>query len=228
LPAPSVVIRTALRLFLLLRLIYYFVVRVFLCEPFLKAYCRRYGKHLHTGVFLPWISGDGEITIGDHVTICGKCTILFSARHSGSPALTIGSRSFIGHDCQFTIGRGITIGDDCKIAGAVHLFDMSGHPTEPAERLANLPTPDGKVRPIFIEDNVWIGTGAAICPGVTIGEGSVVAAYAVVTKSVRPNTLVAGNPAREMRTLATAEAREMFRAMSEENSHTQAEPTSVR
>jgi len=56
---------------------------------------------------------------------------------------------------------------------------------------------DDEVRPVVIEDNVWIGTSAIIMPGVTIGQGSIVAAGAVVTMDVPPNTMFAGNPARQ-------------------------------
>jgi len=200
-PAPRVITRPLLQLFLLLRSVYYFAVRVLICEPFFRAYCTRSGSNLHTGAFLHWVQGEGELIIGDNVTIDGKCSFFFSPRYSNNPTLTIGSRSFIGHNSQFTVGKGITIGEDCKIAGGVYLFDMSGHPTDPEQRLANMPTPNDKVRPITIGDNVWIGTGATICPGVTVGEGSVIAAHTVVTRNVGPNTLVAGNPAREIRGL---------------------------
>lgn len=200
-PAPRIIMRPALHLLLILRSVYYFAYRVFICEPFFKAYCTRLGSNFHTGVYLHWVQGEGEIIAGDNVTIDGKCSFLFSPRYCKHPTLTIGSRTFIGHDSQFTVGKSITIGEDCKLAGGVFLFDMSGHPADPAQRLANLPTPSDKIRPVVIEDNVWIGSRATICPGVTVGYGAVIAAYAVVTHDVRPNTLVAGNPAREVRTL---------------------------
>jgi acetyltransferase-like isoleucine patch superfamily enzyme len=57
-------------------------------------------------------------------------------------------------------------------------------------------------RPIVIERNVWIAAGAIIIGGVTVGENAVVAAGSVVTKDVPPNTLVAGNPARVIRSIA--------------------------
>jgi acetyltransferase-like isoleucine patch superfamily enzyme len=208
-PAPRAILWPALQVFLFARSVYYFVARVFICEPFFKAYCTRLGRNFHTGVWMHWVLGEGEIIIGDDVTIDGKCSFMFSPRYCKSPTLTIGSRTFIGHDSRFTVGKSITIGADCKLATSVFLLDMSGHPTDPAERLANLPTPSDRVRPITIEDNVWIGTGATICPGVTVGKGSVIGAYAVVTRDVRPNTLVAGNPAREVRELIkTAAGRE--------------------
>jgi acetyltransferase-like isoleucine patch superfamily enzyme len=73
----------------------------------------------------------------------------------------------------------------------------SGHPIEPSQRRASV-----IAKPIVIERNVWIAAGATIIGGVTIGENSVVAAGSVVTKDVPQNTLVAGNPARVLRSIA--------------------------
>jgi acetyltransferase-like isoleucine patch superfamily enzyme len=73
----------------------------------------------------------------------------------------------------------------------------SGHPMESSQRRASV-----IAKPIVIERNVWIAAGATIIGGVTIGENSVVAAGSVVTKDVPPNTLVGGNPARVIRSIA--------------------------
>jgi acetyltransferase-like isoleucine patch superfamily enzyme len=72
----------------------------------------------------------------------------------------------------------------------------SGHPIEPSQRRAFV-----TAKPIVIERNVWIAAGATIIGGVTVGENAVVAAGTVVTRDVPPNTLVAGNPARVIRTI---------------------------
>jgi acetyltransferase-like isoleucine patch superfamily enzyme len=66
------------------------------------------------------------------------------------------------------------------------------------------PAPRDSVRAVTIEDNVWIGSHAIIMPGVTVGAGSVVAAGSVVMNPVPQNALVAGNPARQIRTLTIA------------------------
>ena len=78
----------------------------------------------------------------------------------------------------------------------------AGHPLEPSQRRS---ATIGK--PIVIERNVWIAAGATIIGGVTVGENSVVAAGSVVTKSVPPNTLVGGNPARVIRSIGEDEER---------------------
>jgi serine acetyltransferase len=187
--------------FLSLRSTYYFLARVFLCEPFFKAYCARYGRNVHTGVFFHWIQGRGDLIVGDDVLVDGKCSFSFAARFSDQPTLIIGDATGIGHGCSFTIGKKITIGRHCRIAGHVWIFDSPGHPADPVARMAGSPPADDEVRPVVIEDNVWIGERAIIMPGVTIGQGSLVAAGSVVTTNVPPNTMVAGNPARQLRKL---------------------------
>jgi acetyltransferase-like isoleucine patch superfamily enzyme len=188
-------------LFLLLRSMYYFVMRVFICEPFFKAHCASYGRNLHTGVFLHWIQGRGEIIAGDNVLIDGKCSFTFAARFSDKPTLILGDNTGISHGCTFTIGKKVTIGRHCRIAGNVWIFDSPGHPADPAARMAGLPPADDEVKPVVIEDNVWIGRGAIIMPGVTVGQNSIVVASAVVMSDVPANTMVAGNPARLLRKL---------------------------
>ncbi len=203
-PAPRILVRPLLQLVLAIRGLYYFIARVFVCEPLFKAYCTQYGRHLRTGVFLHWVQGKGRILIGDNVLIDGKCTFTFAVRYSANPTLSIGDNTGIGHLCAFTVAKQITIGKHCRIASQVQMFDSPGHPNDPDLRLTGAPASDDDVRPITIEDNVWIGSRAIIFPGVTIGEGSVIAMGAVVMSNVPPRTLVAGNPARQLRSLAKA------------------------
>jgi acetyltransferase-like isoleucine patch superfamily enzyme len=207
LPAPRVVVTPALGVFLILRSASHFALRVLVCEPLFKAYCRRHGRGVRTGVFIHWVQGKGDILLGDDVLVDGKCSISFAARFAERPALEVGDHTIISHDCSFAIGRRITIGRHCLIARGVWMFDSSGHPTDPAARLAGLPPEADKVRPITIGDNVWIGSRSLIFPGTTIGEGSVVAAGSAVRGEVPSYTLVAGNPARQVASLRKAPER---------------------
>lgn len=100
--------------------------------------------------------------------------------------LEIGERVFINQGCTFLDYAGITIGDRTMIAPNVTFLTL-GHPVDPEERRVWLTG-----APIVVERNVWIGAGATILPGVTIGEDSVVAAGAVVAEDVPPSSLVAG------------------------------------
>jgi acetyltransferase-like isoleucine patch superfamily enzyme len=202
-PAPRVVFVPLLGAFLALRATYYFLIRVLVCEPLFKAYCSSYGCNVHTGVYIHWIQGRGKLLLGNNVLIDGKCSFHFAARFSSEPSLSVGDYTGISHACSFTVGKSISIGSHCKIAENVSIFDSPGHPADPAARLAGAPVAADEVKPVLIEDNVWIGRRAIIMPGVTIGQGSIIAAGAVVMTSVPPNTIVAGNPARQIRKLVS-------------------------
>lgn len=206
-PAPRVLTIPFVTVFLAVRSTYYFVARVFFCEPFFKAHCTSYGRNLHTGVFFHWIYGRGALIVGNDVLIDGRCNFTFAARFSDQPTLMIGDNTGIGHGCSFIIGKKISIGNHCRIAGQVWAFDSPGHPADPVARMAGLPATDDEVKPIVIEDNVWIGERVIIMPGVTIGQGSVVASGSVVMMNVPPNTLLAGNPARQLRKLMADDSR---------------------
>jgi len=201
LPTPGFVAIPMLWVFLAVRSFYYLTVRLLVCEPLFKAYCWRHGRGVRTGVYVHWVSGKGRIILGDEVTVDGKCSFSFAARYSDEPTLLIGDRSSIGHGCSFTVGKRITIGEDCRIAADVWIFDSSGHPTEPTSRLQGRPAPDDEVRPVVIGDNVWIGGRSIIFPGVTIGNGSVISAGSVVLSEVPSGVIVAGNPARRVAAL---------------------------
>ena len=106
----------------------------------------------------------------------------------------IGKNVFINFDCTFLDLGGITIEDNVLIAPKVSLL-TEGHPIEPENRHALIP------KPIHIKKNAWIGAGASILQGVTIGENAVVASGAVVSNDVPDNTIVAGIPAKIIKTI---------------------------
>ena len=110
--------------------------------------------------------------------------------------IRIGAGGFVNFNCVFLDCAAIEIGDRVQIAPAVQLYTAT-HPLEAEARASGLES----ARPIRIGDDVWIGGGAILLPGVTVGEGAVVAAGAVVTREVPPRVLVAGNPARLVRRL---------------------------
>ena len=101
--------------------------------------------------------------------------------------LSIGKNVFINFNCIFLALGGIVIEDNVLIGPDVKILS-EGHPLSPVERQSLIP---GK---IHIKQNAWIGAGAIILPGISIGENAVVAAGAVVTKDVPANTVVAGIP----------------------------------
>ena len=117
----------------------------------------------------------------------------------GTRNITIGRETFINSDCSFGCPVAtITIGQRVQIGPGV-LFETVNHGVVYRSGRGR-----GSIHhPIVVEDEVWIGAGAILSPGVRIGKGSVVAAGAVVTKDVEPNTAVGGVPARVIKTWNT-------------------------
>lgn len=110
----------------------------------------------------------------------------------------IGKHVFINMGCKFQDQGGIFIGDGTLIGHNVVLATLN-HAKSPMDRGTMIPAP------IHIGKRVWIGSNATILPGVTIGDGAIVAAGAVVTKDVPENTIVSGVPAKVMRTISEEE-----------------------
>lgn len=100
----------------------------------------------------------------------------------------------INSGCRFQDQGGVVIGDDCLIGHNTVLTTLN-HDLDPTRRADMHPAP------IVIGANVWIGSNAAVLPGVTIGDNAVVAAASVVTKDVPTDTVVVGSPARVVRSV---------------------------
>lgn len=108
----------------------------------------------------------------------------------------IGAGTFVNYGLVALDVAEIRIGDDVQIGPYVQLLTAT-HPLEPALRRAKWESAE----PIEIGDNVWLGGGAIVCPGVTIGADTVVGAGAVVTSDLPPGVLAVGVPARVVRRL---------------------------
>ena len=106
----------------------------------------------------------------------------------------IGKNVYINHACSFLDMGTITIEDDVLIGPKVNLITEE-HPLKPEERRSL------RVKPIHIKRNAWIGASATLLPGVTVGENAVIAAGALVNRDVPKNTIVAGIPAKVIKTL---------------------------
>ena len=102
----------------------------------------------------------------------------------------VGDNFHADYNCTMLDLAEIRIGNNCLIGPDVGIY-TAGHRLEPEGR-----TLDVYGMPITIGNDVWIGGNSTILPGVTIGDGAVVAAGAVVTKDVEPNTIVGGVPAK--------------------------------
>ncbi|MGE0076403.1 MAG: sugar O-acetyltransferase [Bacteroidales bacterium] len=122
--------------------------------------------------------------------------------------ISVGNNVIININCTFVDCNKIEIGNNVLIASNVQIY-TSTHPTNVTERLVANWNPDSELpyfrtfaKPVRIEDNVWIGGGVIILPGVTIGENSVIGAGSVVTKSIPANSVAVGNPCKVIRTIS--------------------------
>ena len=97
--------------------------------------------------------------------------------------------------------KAIRIGERCMLAPNVTIFDSDFHISWPPEKRHNTWETDIDAD-VTLERNVWVGTGAIILKGVTIGENSVIAAGSVVVHDIPPNCVAGGNPARVIKSLA--------------------------
>jgi len=110
--------------------------------------------------------------------------------------LRIGARCFANYGLVALDVADITIGDDVQIGPNVQLLTPT-HPVDPGPRRDKWEA----AKPITIQDNVWLGGGAIVMPGVTIGANTVVGAGAVVTRDLPPDVVAVGNPARVIRSI---------------------------
>jgi acetyltransferase-like isoleucine patch superfamily enzyme len=132
-----------------------------------------------------------KILLGDHVHL-GK-DIYLGAWPKGK--LVVGDNSYIGRGTIILANKSVIIGNDCLIAPGCHITDVN-------HGIAH----DGLIRkqplvsePIQIGNDVWIGAGCSVLPGVTIGDGAVIGARSVVTHDVPANAIVAGTPGKILR-----------------------------
>jgi acetyltransferase-like isoleucine patch superfamily enzyme len=174
------------------------MIKFFWNEPLFRSQCESVGDGLRMEK-LPYIQGRGRIVLGERVRLSGQPQISFGRCGDTVPELVIGDGTFIGHACGFNAGRSIRIGKNCLLATMVLVYDQDGHPLDAERRRAGESSPPEEILPVIIGDDVWIGTGAVILKGVTIGDRAIVAARSVVTKDVPADAIVAGNPARIIR-----------------------------
>lgn len=141
---------------------------------------------------------DVNLKIGDNGLI--DCSLVFEKENS---SISIGENVFIGGSV-LSCSESITIGSNVLISWGVTIFDHNSHSIDYLKRRSDLNKlligekswDDVKIKPVVIEDDVWIGVNSIILKGVTISKGSIVAAGSVVTKDVPPFVIVAGNPAK--------------------------------
>ena len=112
----------------------------------------------------------------------------------------VGKNFYCNYDCIFLDCGKITVGDYVMLGPKVALYAV-GHPMDPDVRRLGWDHPQD----ITIGDGVWIGGSTVVCPGVTIGENTVIGAGSVVTKDIPANVVAAGNPCRVIRPITQAD-----------------------
>jgi len=153
-----------------------------------------------------------KVNISEYSVI--GCDFIFETKDG---YISIGKRTFINSGTSIISRNEIVIGDDVTIAWNCTLYDHNAHSIDWRERKKDLLDlfkygqsnymkhknwSVVKSRPIVIKDKVWIGFGCTILNGVTIGEGAIIGANSVVREDVKPWTIVAGNPAKEIRSIS--------------------------
>jgi len=164
-----------------------------------KAWLRTQGMSIGKGTSVPqlFVTWPHKVSIGERCRIEHHVYFHYDGIYSSGRSIRIGDRTFVGANCEFNISESICIGDDCLIASGCRFVDHN-HGTQRGAPMNSQPCTH---EPIVIGRNVWIGANAVILQGVHIGDGAVVAAGAVVTRSIPADTLAGGVPARVIRQL---------------------------
>jgi len=145
---------------------------------------------------MPILDAKGEIVFGDDCRIrSGPIRPRLVAAASGR--IELGDRVGIGYGVEFYSEQSVVLGHDTIVGGLVTIYDTSFHPLEEGRPV--------KVKPVEIGANVWIGRGATILAGTTIGDHAVIAAGSIVHGDIAARTLAAGNPAKPIRELTASD-----------------------
>jgi maltose O-acetyltransferase len=164
--------------------------RVFLAKIYLRK-CTKLGRMVSVNG-KPVIGNQGEIVLGDEVRVWS--TIVQAKLYTGKNGKLIVGRNSRLNGVHIDARELIQIGENVRIAPYTIILDSDFHDLK--DHFS-----DGASQPIIIEDDVWLATRCTILKGVRIGKGAVVATGAVVTKDVPPRSVVAGVPAKVIKTL---------------------------
>jgi acetyltransferase-like isoleucine patch superfamily enzyme len=169
-------------------------------EPLFRRRCASVGDNLYLEL-LPAISGHARITLGHDVIVSGALAIGCS-RVCEEPELIIGNNVFLGHQVVLHPNKRIVIEDDVLVASNCFITDSNEHPIDMERRIRHQPCEPGEIKPVVIRRGAWLGKDCVILRGVEIGEGAIIGAGSVVSKSIPPFTIAVGNPATVTRELA--------------------------
>ena len=165
----------------------------FYCQPLFQSRCATAGKNLRLAG-LPYVDGHLELHVGDDVSLGGNLTFL-SGSVFDRPQLVLKDRCSVGWNTTITVNQEIVIEEDVMISYDCRISDSDGHPRDAQLRAQHKPPDPGEVKPVHIHRYAWIGNGAHIMKGVTIGEGAIIGANSVVISDIPAYSVAMGNPA---------------------------------
>lgn len=141
-----------------------------------------------------YVTWPHKVSIGEKCNLENGIIFKFDGIYTEGPSIVLGNSIYIGNDCEFNIGKGISIGSYSMVAAGCRFIDHD-HGTV----IGQLMGPQlGIKKEIQIGSDVWLGSNVVVLKGVTIGDGAIVAAGAVVTKSVLRNEIWGGVPAKKI------------------------------
>lgn len=167
-----------------------------LLDPELDQIRQETKKKLHT-YNLSYPDADRRTMLSDMLGTIGNNVIIWTPFNCiYGENIYLGNNVFLNLNCMFIDNNRVEIGDHAMLGPGVQIY-TAAHPLDAESRNQRYEI----AKPVTIGDNVWIGGSAILLPGVKIGDKSVVGAGAVVTKDVPANVVVAGNPAKIIRTI---------------------------
>ena len=182
----------------------YLKFQVLYVDYFLRPQFEQLGKDFT--IMRPWyvkIFGS-PILLGNYANVVAasdkKVRITVWSELEEKGRIEIGDYCLICPGTRISSAHEIVIGDSCMVASNVYITDSDWHD------IYNRVSSFGKMAPVRLEQNVWVGDSAIICKGVTIGENSIIGAGAIVVDDIPPNTIAAGNPARVVKALDSEES----------------------
>jgi acetyltransferase-like isoleucine patch superfamily enzyme len=163
---------------------------------FRKMWLQLLGMKIGAGTTVPplFITWPHQVSLGANCALEEQISFKFDGIRKPGPSIFIGDHVFIGSGCEFNIRLRIDVGSDSLIASGCRFVDHD-HGVEPGRLMREQHGPEKAIK---IGKNVWLGCNVVVLKGVEIGEGAVVAAGAVVTKSIAGNEIWAGIPARKI------------------------------
>jgi acetyltransferase-like isoleucine patch superfamily enzyme len=163
---------------------------------FRKLFLTTLGMKIGNGTRVPklYITWPHQVVIGNKCVLENNVYFKYDGVWNKGPAIVIKDNVFIGNGCEFNIRKNITIGNHSLIGSGCRFIDHD-HGTKTGQLISQQSGPE---QAIEIGEDVWLGCNVIILKGVKIGDGAVVAAGAIVTKSILANEIWAGVPAKKI------------------------------